>query len=526
MGNLFTVKNWIKEFLFPYDYCKSLKHFGSPEEKTGLHILKTRKNRIHAVQDLSINRLDESSLFSRFKYSFFSPVLFVESVKIKARKKTMLDFVVRRHIKKMNLFEEEFNFCYDVLSFDGKSAEVNLYALSSTDSNSLLKDVEYSKKAITCFVPLESVITELVHDVTPNPVVSLWVENQQILVLATKGKKILSRGSYKHDGKKTDFFQWLIDNKYVQNALDMVKQQEPSQDVSLLIWGESYRILQNRLHKHFLINVDKTLEYNIHNKLKWKKSFKHISKEPLVQTETVVKNSKRQNQSYTDLNVDDVFSNPALFGLAICKKSNNFISSTYDITYSKFVYSHYALIASLALFFVFSGLNLKELSTQSETESKLEQDISALNVGVQLIKPRIPGEKILENVLEKAKFKQTLYSELNVINFLGWITNITPEKAFIDQLLIELVGDGQTAKVVKTKRHLLEAKNKSKKYTVELRVVINRAYSDSVTHIDTFFEKLNEKVTSPQSKFIYLNKDDKIPSALVLSFIVDPARFF
>ena len=39
-------------------------------------------------------------------------------------------------------------------------------------------------------------------------------------------------------------------------------------------------------------------------------------------------------------------------------------------------------------------------------------------------------------------------------------------------------------------------------------------------------EIANEKLKLPKSKFVYLNKNDTVPSELNLSFIVDPAMFY
>ena len=133
--------------------------------------------------------------------------------------------------------------------FRSTTAVVNIYAVSSTDAKAVLKAVPYDYKPVSCLVPLEYVLTQLLANTVLNPVISVWVEHQQVLILATKGKEIISRGTYLHTGDEADFVEWLISNKYIQNVFDLVKRQEVDQEVSLLVWGESYRHIQRSIEQ-------------------------------------------------------------------------------------------------------------------------------------------------------------------------------------------------------------------------------------------------------------------------------------
>jgi len=504
---MFSVKNWIKEIAFPHECCESLKYSQGPDSKSGSQILKTHKNEIHSILRDPVSKVHDSLVYSNLKYSFFSPTLYIETVKVKAQKEALLDFAVRRYIKKMNLFEEGFNFCYDILSYKDKSAVVNIFALSSADASEIIKTVPHTTKPVSCIVPLEYVLTQLLANTVENPVISVWVERQQVLVLATKGKEIISRGTYKQQGDDGEFIEWLISNKFIQNVFDLVNRQEDNPEISLLVWGESYRNLQKTIQERLNIHIDKNLESKINRKLDWKGKLGEDS------------------TSSGDVYRDAVFSNPSLFGLPICRKSQTFISPNYNVTYSKFMHSRYALIASLVICMVFATLNMMSYLSQSEWEDRLMESKVSLETGIRHMNSRIPDEKRLTSVLEKSKFKAALDSELNVKNFLSWVTNIAPNRAVIDQLLIEGKSEIENLANKKPNRSAKKILT-SKQYTVELRLTLNRAYTDSVTQIDTFFTKLNERVKSPQSKFIYLNADDKVPSALSLTFLVEPAMFF
>jgi len=526
MGSLFSVKNWLKEIVSPYDYCEALNFSEGPEATSGSQILKTRKNQIYSLQRSSARQVHDSVVFSKLKYSFFSPMLYVETVKINSRKESLLDFAVSRYIKKLNLYEDGFHFCYDVLSFNGKSAVVNIYVLSSTDANDILKTIPHSSKPVSCLAPLELVMTELLANTGTNPVISVWAEHQQILILVTKGKEIISRGTYKHTGEETEFAQWIISNNYIQNAIDLVKRQVgDEEEVSLLTWGKSYRLLENVLIQHLALQVDTKLEARIVGKLSWKANLTKNANVLARQANVAGKKDGRRPLSNAEVFKHAVFSNPSLFGLAVCKQIQTFISPSYKLTFIKFERSRYSLMFSVAIFTIFAALNLQSYSSQASLDAKNNQSKIAIETGIKQMKTQIPDKERLASVLEKAKLKTAMNTELNMINFLGWITNIAPENATFDQLLIEAVVDDQNIEVNKRKK-LVKKLDMSKKYTVEMNLKLDRAYSDSVTQIDTFFAKLNERIKSPQSKFIYLNASDKIPSALSLTFLVEPSKFF
>ena len=526
MGNLFSVKNWLKEFLSPFDYCEALNLSDAPDAKSGAQILKTRKNQICSLQRTSAKQVHDSVVFSKLKYSFISPMLYVETVKINSRKESLLDFAVSRYIKKLNLYEDGFHFCYDVLSFNGKSAVVNIYVLSSADASDILKTIPHSSKPVSCLAPLELVMTELLANTGTNPVISVWAEHQQILILVTKGKEIISRGSYKHTGVEAEFTQWIISNNYIQNAIDLVKRQVgDKEEMSLLTWGKSYRLIEDVLLQHFALQVDKKLEAKIADKLNWKSKLAKNANVLAGQANGAGKKDERRPPSNAEVFKHAIFSNPSLFGLAACKQVQTFISPNYKLTYSKFERSRYSLILSAAIFMIFAVLNLQSYSSQASLDAKNNQSKIAIEAGIKQMKMQIPDKERLTSVIEKAKLKTAMNTELNMINFLGWITNIAPENATFDQLLIEAVVDDQNTEVKKRKK-LVKKIDMSKKYTVEMNLKLDRAYSDSVTQIDTFFAKLNERIKSPQSKFIYLNASDKIPSALSLTFLVDPSKFF
>ena len=526
MGNLFSVKNWLKEIVFPYDYCEALNNLDGSAKKTGQQILKTRKNQVFSLQRNSAKKVHDSVVFSNLKYSFNSPMLYVETVKINSRKESLLDFAVNRYIKKLNLYEDGFQFCYDVLSFNGKSAVVNIYALSSTEASEILKSVPYSSKPVTCLIPLELVLTELLAKTGTNPVISLWAEDQQILILVTKGKEIISRGTYQHRGEEAEFAQWVITNKYIQNAIDLVKRQEgDEEELSFLTWGKSYKLLENILVQHLKLSIDKGLEAKIAEKLNWKAKLADDASALAKQSNVATRKEGNRPVSKFEVFKHAVFSNPALFGLPVCKQTQTFISPNYKFTYSRFKRSRYSLMFSVTIFMIFAAFNLLNYSTQASLEAKNNQSKIAIETGIKQMKKQIPDDKRLASVLDKANLKTAMNTELNVINFLGWITNIAPENSTFDQLLIEAVVDDPIVESKKSRKSLRKV-DMSKKYTVEINLKLDRAYSDSVTQIDSFFAKLNERITSPQSKFIYLNASDKIPSALSLTFFVEPSKFF
>ena len=113
------MKNSVKEFFFPYDYCESITNTQSSEKGALSLVLKTKKNQIHSLLPYLELKPQNSVVFSNLKYSFFSPSLIVETIEIASRQKVLKDTAVQRHIKKLDHFEEDFNFSYEVLSFDG-----------------------------------------------------------------------------------------------------------------------------------------------------------------------------------------------------------------------------------------------------------------------------------------------------------------------------------------------------------------------------------------------------------------------
>jgi len=510
----------------PSDYCQSLNFSLGSNESVSSDILKTHHSQIHSLQHYDKAKFYDSVIYSKLKYSFYSPTLFVETVNIKARQPSMVDAAVNRHIKKLDLYEEGFNFCYSILSFDGKTADVNVFALASEETKTILENIPHEEKPVSCVVPLEYLIVELLNDTGDNPVVSVWIEHFQVMMLVTQGKEVISRAVFEYpekesktedkekekkekEKKEKEIVQWLINSKHIQNTLETVKRQTPDKEVSLLIWGDSYKLLQDTLDQHLDLKTDKNLAIQINNKFVWKT---HLDSSSQAQNK-----SNKSPQSFAD-DIDAIFSKPSLFGLAICQKSQTFISMDYEAMYSKFMHTRYALISCLMVFFVFSALNLQSFLVQLDSEDTLFQKISTLEAGIERIKPRIPDATRLSSVLEKTKFKISMDSELNVKKFLGWLTDISPKKAIIDQFSVE----AKPALLTKAKN----TNNGQKQFEVKLRMILNRAYFSSVTQTDIFFEKLNERVRSPQSKFIYLNETDDVPSELQLSFSVDPMMFY
>lgn len=542
MGHVLSVKNWLKEMTSPYDFCLSLDSSAAgPESESGPQVLKTRNNRIISLQRRSDERLYSDVIFSRLKYSFFSPLLYAQTVTIKTRKRTLLDFAVRRYIKQLHLFEKDFHFCYDVLSFNGDSAVVNLYVLSPGDATEIINGVPHDTKPVHSLIPLEYVLTELLSDTFKNPVVSVWGDSKQVLILTTRGKEILSRMVYAYDSRENEIDDWLLANEYIQQAMASAKRISPDEDVSLLVWGEYYKRLQETLQRHPDLRIDEYLEQKISDKLDWSSYFGGFFKGKTVHPRAVRTRQepaskslwsswmgKRKRSSLLTNTVckEVLFSNPLLYGLSVCKESQTFISMTYKSEYTRYMRVRFSLIVSLLVCLAFIGLGTREFFSQSEIKADIENKTASVESGIKQITDRIPDNTLLTEMVEKAKIKRELSSELDVKHFLGWITNIAPEKSVIDQLLIEVVIPEATAPNAEDRNRKVQNVNDGiKQYSVRLNLSIDRTYSDSVVQIDTFFTRLNERVKSPQSKFVYTDINDKIPSAMSLTFLVDPERF-
>ena len=161
MGHIAKLRNWITELLFPFEYCESISSNIGPEKDSGPQFLKSRHNKIFSLETQSLKNVFNNILFSQLKYSFFSPLMFAETVNITCHKKSMLDYSVKHYIKKLDLFEPGYHYCYEILSFQGEVARINLFVLSATDSEKIISHVPHRSKPVSCLVPLEFILIKL-----------------------------------------------------------------------------------------------------------------------------------------------------------------------------------------------------------------------------------------------------------------------------------------------------------------------------------------------------------------------------
>lgn len=533
MGNVFSLKNWLKELAFPYSYCESLIPSG-PEEDSGPHLLKTRKNSIRSLERKN-PQLVKSAIFSNFKFSFFAPMLFAEAVKIKCPKKAFLDFAVRFYIKKQNLFDDGFQFCYDLLDFNGEEARINLYILPGDEAHDLLNKIPHTTSPVACVAPLESVLTQILANTVKHPVVSVWADSQHVLILATKNGEILSRYVANHESNEKTIGHWLVKNDYLQSAIDSVKRQIPDQPVSVLVWGQYYHQLQKFLANKTSFQIDKALEKKIDAKLNWAsyltKSFKKNAKKQIAELKKVNKAANKANDSKLSpgkiaiqARKEALLKNPLLYGLPICQSQQTLISPDYKVTYAKLMHARHALIASLLVSLGFFAVGINKYITQQELQVNLEQKQTTIAASLKQAKSQVPSDATIDRMVALAELKTSVTTELNVTNFLGWLTNITPEKAVIDQLSIERLEDSP---LLKTKQKQKQSKSQAaKQYAVAMNLRINENYPDSVKQIDEFFFRLSQKILTPQSKFTYKDENNQVPTALSINFVINPLEFY
>lgn len=536
MGQVFSLNNCLKEIASPDEYCLSLGESAGPENDSGPQFLKTKNNKILLLQRRQQDALFSSICFSQLKYSFFSPVLFTQTAIIRVRNISYLELAVRQYIKKLSLFDKGFHFSYDLIAFNGEQAQVNIYVMQPDEGDAVLRSVPYSSVPVSTFVPLELVLNTLLSETFANPVVSLWASDKYVLFLITHSRQIISRTVFTFDDGDDNIVDWIVSSDHIQQAVESAKHRFPESDVSFLVWGKYYKDLARKIAKQPDMRIDEYLEDKISDKLDWTSYFGGYLKGDTAHPKGLVPRSgvgvkpgfwawkeKRKRRSILSSKVskDSLFSKPSLYGLSICGQSTSFISQDYKKTLSIYVRSRHALIASFFCFAIFGIFNAYNYVSQTQTERDIAEASELVKTGIRQISSVIPKKEMVEKASFRAGIKKEIISELNTSHFLSWLTQISPENAVIDNLAITL----EPEVTQKTKRPVKVEKKKEKRYLVDLTLKVDRSYSDAITKIDVFFSRLNERVDSPQTRFLYKDAADKVPSALSVKFVIQADKF-
>ena len=537
MGQIFSLKNCLKEIASPDEYCLSLGDSAGPENASGPQFLKTKKNNIFLLQRRQQDALFSSICFSQLKCSFFSPTLFTQVATIRVRKLAFLELAVRQYIKKLSLFDKGFHFSYNLIAFNGEQAMVNIYVMQPDEGDNVLRSVPYSSVPVSTFVPVELVFNELLGNTFTNPVVSFWANEQYALFLVTHGREIISRTVFTYENGDENIVDWVLSNNYIQQAIESAKHRFPETDISFLVWGEHYKDMLRKLAGYKDIRIDEYLEDKISDKLDWTSYYGGYLKGDTAHPKGLVPRNgdstkpgfwdwkekrKRRSVLTSKLSKDMLFSNPSLYGLAVCEQSTSFISQDYKKNLSVYMRSRHALIVSFLCFIVFGAANAFSYFNQIQTEHDIAEVSEIVGTGIRQISTVVPGKEMVEKAVFRAGIKKEVISELNTVHFLSWLTNISPENAVIDNLSVTLEPEEVQKK---KKRVVKEQQKKEKRYLVDLTLKVDRSYADAIAKIDVFFGRLNERVLSPQTRFIYKDAGDKVPSALSMKFIIQADKF-
>lgn len=536
MGHPELSNNIVEEFLFPNDYCLSLNETG-PGSDTEARILKTRHNQILSLQRSDLHTLHSSLKFSRLKYSFFFPMLYVQTDTVKVKNKSLIDFTIRRHIKKLALFESGFHFSYDLVSLKGDNARVNLYVVPPGDGAELFRDIPSSTNAIASVMPLEQVLIELIHDASKQPVVSVWADKQHVMLMATQGKEILAHYVYATEAVPGDEAGWLVNNQHIEQFIATVERQVPGSKVSLLVWGEFYRDFVRHLEGNDAVSIDHGLEKKIGKKFSWNNYYGGYFRSRKVNPKAVINKQQAENPD-TDIDKkkdrknkrallskavcrEALFSDPLLFGLAVCRENQSMISLEYQKEFRRFSRSRYALMASLLIVCGFLGMTAFNVNEASRLQLEIEQQASRVEHDISRVRAQMPTRPVIDALVVKANMKEAIRSELNVANFLGWLTNITPEGAVINDLNVEEAAPEQKNRRTNRK----QTTEFKKRYEVKLNLQLDQRYADSISRIDRFLTKVNHRINAPLSKFIHIDEKTRLPTELTVSFFIESGQF-
>lgn len=133
------------------------------------------------------------------------------------------------------------------------------------------------------------------------------------------------------------------------------------------------------------------------------------------------------------------------------------------------------------------------------------------------IKNKIPDQKEINTLFAVSKLKEKINQELNLGNFLTWLTNIVPPNAIISN--INIIPESAATQAQDTRN--IDMKEKAQKvytgkFIVKINLSIRGNYKISEQKALAFIKNVSKKSEPHGNTFVYTKKNNKAQLSAVL----------